>query len=321
MVTSFTVGDSIIFDAYNYKIDVNATLMSSGGSAKRQSVSTPGCKYVYRLVSFLPVEDENAKAEEDPLVKKCKVEGIVEEEGKDTVLLKLEGVMDSEVQPTLNIDAGEKRNKLEEEENLEIVQEPVYEEEKLENDEVIQSKECNAEIAEDPTFEKDVLECVPQECIDSKEGNVKILEKPASRKDTLEKVEDRHIEPKEGDKFQMLFKQHDLFGKQIKMWFVGTVVSSKRNRRKGYKLRILWGDQSPPEEVDYPKKELERYPQNLLDLDNYCVGDHVECYYQNGASRGQTWPGRVAAVNADRTRVDVAYFDGEVSAFCLCLKF
>ena len=136
--------------------------------------------------------------------------------------------------------------------------------------------------------------------------------------------------PKVGDHVRMLFSQQDLFVDKHTMWFIGTITIVTKNNGAGYTLKIQWGDTSEDEHA-YPNKELELLrPEISLGPSAYAssrdattvafdrspnvliVGDHVQCFYQNGLSKGQWWPGRVAEVNTDENRVDIAYLDGEV---------
>lgn len=136
--------------------------------------------------------------------------------------------------------------------------------------------------------------------------------------------------PKVGDHVRMLFSQQDLFVAKHTMWFIGTITLATKNNGAGYTLKIQWGDTSEDEHA-YPNKELELLlPEISLGPSAYVssrdatalafdrspnvlsVGDHVQCFYQNGLSKGQWWPGRVAKVNTDDNRVDIAYLDGEV---------
>ena len=144
-------------------------------------------------------------------------------------------------------------------------------------------------------------------------------------------TEDVKVEiPNVGDHVRMLFSQQDLFVAKHTMWFIGTITFATKTNGAGYTLKIQWGDTSEDEHA-YPNKELELLrPEISLGPSVYVssrdattvafdrspnvlsVGDHVQCFYQNGLSKGQWWPGRIAKVNTDENRVDIAYLDGEV---------
>jgi hypothetical protein len=114
------------------------------------------------------------------------------------------------------------------------------------------------------------------------------------------------------------------------MWFIGTITLVSIEIGFACALKIKWDDSTEDEHI-YPNDDMELIsPNKSLGPSSYSteavpstiafdlsptvlnVGDHVQCYYQNGLSGGQWWPGRIAAVNTDEDRVDIAYLDGEV---------
>lgn len=78
-------------------------------------------------------------------------------------------------------------------------------------------------------------------------------------------------------------------------------------------IRVNFAD-GQSDTVPFPHDDVER-----LDGSEDCfptsfnVGDHVECFYQNGVEDGKWFHGRVYEVSADGSRCDVMYIDGDVS--------
>jgi len=206
-------------------------------------------------------------------------------------------------------------------------------------------KSADAEASE-PPMEK-ISARVSTRLKAKQEPNVRVLQPPVLSTDAVETP--AHIPvpvPKAGDQFRFQFRQKDLFTKAQMMWFIGTAVSVNQKNRdgKGCSLQIQWSDQTI-EDFEYPNAELESIvPEDVVSGSVYrvssgnsdgastsfaydsnpssvAIGDYVECCYQNGSSRGQWWPGRVASISGDGTRADVAYFDGEVRLISIVMNY
>jgi hypothetical protein len=145
--------------------------------------------------------------------------------------------------------------------------------------------------------------------------------------------------PKIGDVVRMLFNQRDLFVHENKVWSIGKIVALSEGSDCSFKIQVVWSDKIE-EEYKYPNDDLEILTPkgdsnsmvytSSLSNDNGSIafdpnpsqlqlGDHVQCFYQNGLSNGQWWPGRVAKLHVKENLVDVAYFDGEVRT-CIIIK-
>lgn len=148
-------------------------------------------------------------------------------------------------------------------------------------------------------------------------------------------IEERSvITPKVGDRCRVRMTQVDIFNGKHEMYFIGSIgeVNQISSLNK-YEVKILWDDKTEGMFL-YPNHDfqlLRHDPSlganayvdaNVMDSTEILwnsnpseleLGDLVDGYYQDGASDGRWWTGRIVALRG-KDKVDIAYLDGEVEA-------
>lgn len=157
-----------------------------------------------------------------------------------------------------------------------------------------------------------------------------ITDNSSQEKSTIE--ERNVIAPKVGDRCRLRMTQVDLWNGKHEMYFIGSIgeVTQKPSLNK-FEVKILWDDKTEGTFL-YPNNDIQLLrldpslgatayvDANIMDSTDVLwdsnpseleLGDLVEGYYQNGASDGRWWTGRIVSLRG-KDKVDIAYFDGEV---------
>ena len=151
-------------------------------------------------------------------------------------------------------------------------------------------------------------------------------------KSTIE--EKNVIVPKVGDRCRVKMTQVDIFNGKHEMHFVGSIgeVNQISSLNK-YEVKILWDDKTEGMFL-YPNHDFQLLKcdpslgatayvdANILNSTDVLwnsnpseleLGDLVDGYFQDGASDGRWWTGRIVSLRG-KDKVDIAYLDGEVEA-------
>ena len=343
------VGDSIVFDAYHYQHntknnddddDDGVGVQNRGQKGKQkgkyakkkkgeEAICINGCQCVYRLVA---VKEKTQGALE-----------VVEKEKECMHVKRIKVINDQEWQQDDNNNQEEDGKDMQDD-NKEVEEERVVAIKEVKTVRkssrtirkcaILTGEQITIPFAPSAQKEKKMLVALPN----NGEGETPFLDvnpvaatKRILVEESMADVLEKNAQvPKVGDKVRMIFSQRDLFVGKHTMWFIGTITLVSIEIGFACALKIKWDDSTEDEHI-YPNDDMELIsPNKSLGPSSYSteavpstiafdlsptvlnVGDHVQCYYQNGLSGGQWWPGRIAAVNTDEDRVDIAYLDGEV---------
>ncbi len=174
------------------------------------------------------------------------------------------------------------------------------------------------------------LKAVSSDCGNDKKSNEKLREEVVGYPKA----------PKAGDLVRVLYKQQGMFSAVTEeLWAMAEVLNvrkASKSKVPGYLLSIKYSD-NQEEEVEYPDQDVEiitraagsnSFVYETVDGSFACdknpsslmVGDYVECLHQDGKFKGRWYAGRVASTSLCGEKIDVAYFDGEVS-YMTILRF